>query len=128
MRPDRPEAVDLIETAAIVLRAELLDAAPEEHRLTLRMALAALQIGLRDLRETDALLQAEAEALSALYPDAAVGHVELAKRLAAEIRAGRFDEGGEAARLHHLLLDDVRRRLAISNPSYLAQAEDSGAS
>lgn len=123
MTPDRPEAVDLIETAAIVLRAEVLDAVPEEHRLTLRMALAALQIGARELRGADELLQAEAEALSALYPDAAEPAGRLAERLAADIRAGRFEEGPQATLVHGLLLADVRRRLAISNPSYLAAAE-----
>jgi hypothetical protein len=42
--------------------------------------------------------------------------------LARRVRAGDFDEGPEAEVLHAALSADLRHRLSIANPKYLARA------
>lgn len=111
MTGDRPVGADLLETAARDLRDEVLPAVPPQHRLTLLMALNAMGIAERELR--DHLGETEEGG----GPDAAAG------ALVEKIRAGQFDEGPEAAAVHAGLSADVRRRLAIANPKYLRQAE-----
>ena len=115
MTVDRPGGEELIETAARALREELLPAVPREHRLTLLMALNAMGIAERELRD-----------LHGQGADGGQGPDAAAQTLVEEIRAGRFDEGADAAELHAGLSADVRRRLAIANPKYLRQAEGEG--
>lgn len=111
MTEDRPSGAQLLDTAARALRDELLPAVPPEHRLSLLMALNAMGIAERELQE--------------LLGQAETGEgADAARALAEKIRAGEFDQGPEAAALHATLSADARRRLAITNPKYLRQAEE----
>lgn len=125
MTGDRPSGAQLLETAARSLREEVLPEVPPEHRLTLLMALNAMGIAERELRDRGAPGDALSAALQALLGQAGAGEgLDAAARLLAEkIRAGDFDVGTGATDLHAALSADVRRRLAIANPKYLRQAE-----
>ena len=126
MTQDRPDGAELLEAAAQSLREEVLPAVPPEHRLTLLMALNAMGIAERELRDPGAPGESQSAALQGLLGQAAAGegHDAGDRLLAEKIRAGRFDEGPGATALHAVLSADVRRRLAIANPKYLRQAEE----
>jgi len=128
MTGDEPSGAKLLETAARYLREEILQDVSQDHRLTLLMALSAMGIAERELRDQGALGNAQSAAMRDLLgTDAADGGADAAAReLVRQIRAGAFDEGPEAAALHASLSADVRRRLAIANPKYLRQAEGQG--
>jgi hypothetical protein len=109
--PDKPGGADLLETAARELRERLLPEVPARHRLTLLMALSAMGIAGRELEDSSANESGETAAR------------EAARDLARRIRAGEFDADPNAEALHAALTADVRRRLAIANPTYLAKSE-----
>ena len=114
MTGDRPDGAALLETAARALREAVLPALPPEHRLTLLMALNAMGIAERELR--DALGQAEAGE-----------GADAARALADKIRAGAFDEGcRRRRRCMPRSPPTPARRLSIANPKYLRQAEGEG--
>lgn len=117
MIPDTPSAEDLLLTAAKELREGVLPDLRGNARLTVLMALAAIETAVREGRGLDALVAEQRAILGDLpdCPDAAA--------LCAAIREGRFDSGDQAARLHAMLLQDVASRVAISNPKYLEAAE-----
>ena len=66
MTQDRPSGAELLETAAHSLREEVLPAVPPEHRLTLLMALNAMGIAERELRDPDAPGESQSAALQGL--------------------------------------------------------------
>jgi Domain of unknown function (DUF6285) len=101
--PDRPTALELIESVTEFLSTEVLPAATD-HRLKFRtlVALNALGIAARELGSSNKLL---------LAPDEVA---ELARR----IRAG--DVPGDAL---PLLKEHVAEKLRISNPRYLERYE-----
>ena len=128
MMADRPDGAELLEIAREVLRGELLADLPKERRFVGLMVANAMGIAAREIRAGDAPLRAALDDLAALYrvetPESDAATLEaLTQRLARDIRAGRFDAGPEAERVHAMLLAATRRRLELGNPKYLAEAE-----
>lgn len=116
MTSDRPDARDLLRTAMAVFKDDLLPEIPERRKLDALMVLNVLGIAERALADDGADEAARAERLRRLgYSDAGA--------LARAIREGAFDDPADAARLHAELTADVRARLALSNPKYLAAAD-----
>ena len=126
-----PNAAGLLHIARETLLNELLELPPEERRYTMRMAANALAIAAREAETADADLVEELRLLSELYGNDQVQdagsnlHERIAKmnkRFARDIRDGIFD-GACARGVQALLMDQVRARLAISNPGYLGAAD-----
>ena len=122
-----PDAAGLLHIARETLLNELLELAPEERRYAMRMAANALAIAAREADAADVDLVEELRLLSQLYGDDEVQaagvnlHERIAKmnkRFARDIRDGIFD-GACARGVQALLMDQVRARLRISNPTYL---------
>ena len=122
-----PDAAALLRIARDTLLNELLDALPEERHYAIRMAANALAMAAREAETGEADLVKELRLLGELYGEDVVHsaganlHERIAKmnkRFAKDIRDGVFD-GACAQGVHALLMDQVRARLAISNPGYL---------
>ena len=122
MIPDTPGAKDLLDTVAAELKTEILPNVPDEHRLIVLMAIAAVQTSIRDMDFLPRLEQQQSAAL-AQFVDNDVQPVARAEELCRLIRAGKYDEGAAARALHDALMQDVRARTSMSNPKYLAAAE-----
>ena len=122
MIPDTPGAKDLLDTVAVELKTEILPNVPDEHRLTVLMAIAAVQTSIRDMDFLPRLEQQQSAAL-AQFVDNDVQPEARAEELCRLIRAGKYDEGAAARALHDALMQDVRARTSMSNPKYLAAAE-----
>lgn len=122
MIPDTPGAKDLLDTVAAELKTEILPNVPDEYRLTVLMAIAAVQTSLREIDFLPRLEQQQSAAL-AQFVDNDIQPEGRAEALCRLIRAGKYDEGAAARALHDVLLRDVRARTSISNPKYLAAAE-----
>jgi hypothetical protein len=118
MTPDRPDGADLLATARSVIEDDWLPLLPAEKRLDGLMVLAILAAAERELADAGGLQTRQAERLAALLP-----HDGDAAALCERIRTGAFDKPEAARRLHALLLEDVRDRLALVNPKYLAAAD-----
>ncbi len=125
-----PDAAGLLHAARETLLNELLELLPEERRYAMRMAANALAIAAREAETGEADLVKELRLLSELYGEnvaQAAGanlHERIArmnKRFARDIRDGIFD-GACAQGVQALIMDQVRARLRISNPSYLRAA------
>ena len=123
-----PDAAGLLRIARETLLDELLESVPEEWRHTLRMAANALAIAAREAEAGEADLVKELRLLGELYGEDVVQAAgaslreriaKMNKRFARDIRDGIFD-GACAPGVHALLMDQVRARLRISNPSYLS--------
>jgi hypothetical protein len=122
---ERPAAAELLALARETLLRELADAVPAEKRYSLLMVANAMAVAAREIEGGD---RRDRDALAELHrfyggPDEAGGTVEarraaLERRLAQDIRRGAFD-GDDS--LRKLLLDQVRARLAVSNPKALAR-------
>jgi hypothetical protein len=122
MQRDKPAAADLLNTARALLRDEMMAHLPASQKLNALMIASAMAMAGREVETGDALEQDAAAGLRALYPDAGdVDFTALNARLAGDIRSGRFDDDET---VYRLLFDNVKRRLAISNPRYLAAAEN----
>jgi hypothetical protein len=107
---DRPDGATLVKMAAA-------RASYEDRSLVER----ARAIAAREQAAGEAPLEACRVALVALYGEGKLD--PLLRRLAYDIRAGRFDVPGpprEAVR--HLLWSMTRHKLAESNPDYLCDA------
>ena len=124
---DRPDGQNLLETARKVFIAEIVPALPAGSRYTALMIANAMAIAQREIAAGDAPLAAECERLRALLsePSATPAGAALRsvlggynRRLAAEIRAGRFDGEDRAALLEHLRRT-TEEKLAVSNPKML---------
>lgn len=118
MTPDRPDGADLLRTARTVIQEEWLELLPDEKRLDGLMVLAILSAAERELEDAGGLARRQADRLAELLPDGGD-----AAALCARIRNGDFDGPDAASRLHALLLADVRDRLSLVNPKYLAAAD-----
>ncbi len=125
-----PDAAGLLRVARDTLLNELLELLPEERRYAMRMAANALAIAAREAETAEDDLVKELRLLSELYGEDVVRaagaslHERIAKtnkRFARDIRDGNFD-GACAQGVQALLMDQVRARLRISNPSYLQAA------
>ena len=124
---DKPDAKNLLATARETFAAEILPALPEALRYTGLMIANAIAIAQREIEAGPAPARAEFERLRALLrersgaPAGEALYAELAgynRRLAGEIRAGRFDGGERAAMLEHLR-QTTEEKLAVSNPKTL---------
>ena len=124
---DRPDAGNLLETARNVFITQILPALPAESRYTALMIANAMAIAQREIAAGDAPLAAECGRLRALLSEAAASPAGAAlrdvaagynRRLAGEIRAGRFDGEERAALLEHLRRA-TNEKLAVSNPKLL---------
>lgn len=107
----RPTAVELVEAVREFLECTLLQEVGSEHAFHLKVAINALGMVGRELRQP-----AEAEA----------DHGDRLRRLGvnsdAELAALIRGAGGspdELARIHRAALADVEARLAVSNPSFV---------
>ena len=124
---DRPHAAELLKAARAALAADLLPALPEALRYTGLMVANAIAIAERELMAGDAAARAECERLRRLLPECSspVASEALSavltrynRRLADDIRAGRFDGEHRGALLEHLRLT-TGEKLAVSNPKAL---------
>ncbi len=120
MIPDTPGRKDLLETAAAALREEIAPSLKGEQRLTVLMAISAIDTACRDLEVAPELDQIQAESLVGLGFEGDDPAVSLTR----EIRNGEFDKGAGSKSLHEVLMKDVILRCQISNPRYLMVAED----
>lgn len=127
---NKPDAAGLLHIARETLLNDLLELLPEERRYAMRMAANALAIAARETEVGDADLVDELRLLSELYGEDVVQEAgatlpersaKMNKRFARDIRDGIFD-GACAQGVRALLMDQVRARLAISNPAYLKAA------
>lgn len=116
----QPTGDDLLACARNVLKKDVLPALRAEPRHALLMAMNAMSIAERQLRNGDRPEQEELAELRALFDDAGVSMGDAQRRLARAIREGAGDPG-EARReaLLAQLRAAGRRRLAESNPKVL---------
>jgi hypothetical protein len=120
---EQPLGDALLACARGLLRDEVLPALPVERRHALLMAMNAMQIAERQLKNGQAPLDEEQAALAALLGQDACDLPAANRVLAQRIRAGQADPGQpqRAALLAHLRAVG-RARLAESNPKVLARA------
>ncbi|WP_224249933.1 DUF6285 domain-containing protein [Hyalangium gracile] len=119
---DRPIAHELLEAAQAVLSDTLLPALPQELTYQARMVLNAIGIAARQAAAGQAPLEAARHRLAALYGDDGSELSVLERRLASDIRAGRFDPGSadRAAVFAHLWAT-TRAKAAESSPKALRE-------
>jgi hypothetical protein len=124
---DRPDATELLEIARRTLLDQILPRLPEDLRYSALMIANAIAIASREHAAGDDDAQAELARLRVFFSErpkplaGAALHVALAgynRRLATEIRAGRFDAKERTALLGHLEKTTVDK-LAVSNPKAL---------
>jgi hypothetical protein len=124
---DQPDAADLLQTARRTLLEELLPALPKSCRYAASMTANAMAIAARETGAGREDPETELAHLRALYEtggkeraghDPATELAELDRRLAADLRAGRFPSGIDTP-VFELLLRQTRARLRISNPKHL---------
>lgn len=101
---DQPTAAELLAIAAATAAVD---------RYSELMIAAARAIAAREQAAGDAALDAEHAALRAIYGDGTL--VELNRRFAADIRAGRFDDDPEAL---EILRAAIEAKLQECNPRY----------
>ncbi|MGH7067246.1 MAG: DUF6285 domain-containing protein [Acetobacteraceae bacterium] len=119
---DGPGGAVLLGIARAKLLGELLPSLPPEHLYTARMIANAMAIAARELGSDPAAIDQEAgRRMAELYRLAGLASPppgreaeEMERRLAADIRAGRFDAAGPALRT--LLEWQVEQRLRLANP------------
>jgi len=125
---DRPDAAELLDIARRTLLGDILPRLPQELRYGTLMIANAMAIAGREHATAGSDAEAEIESLGRLFaesppPLAGTGlHATLDaynRRLAAAIRAGRFDDRERAALLGHLR-QTAAARLAVTNPKALA--------
>jgi plasmid stabilization system protein ParE len=129
---DHPNAVELLAVARDTFLQELMPLLPESSRYSALMLANALAIATREVEAGSGPAQSELESLARLYGEVAEGvHDEQAldealragnRRLAADLRAGRF-KGAELAAVREHLLQVTRAKLRVSNPKYLKAQE-----
>ncbi len=99
----QPDGAELLRVARETLLRELLPRMPEESRYAARMVANAMAIAARELA-APADVHASRHSVS---------------KLAADIRAGRFDDAQAWGQLRDRLREITRARLAVSNPRIL---------
>jgi hypothetical protein len=124
---NQPDARELLGIVRETFIARIRPALPEDLRYTALMIANAMAIARREIEAGEGPMQAELTRLRSLFGEPgreAHGHAlefELAecnRRLARDIRAGRYDDE-RAALLAHLR-KTVEEKLAISNPKAYA--------
>jgi hypothetical protein len=123
-----PNAQELLAIVRETFTAEILPALPEKLRYSGLMIANALAIARREIEAGEAPLRAECERLRTLFSESPrevasdalpVALADYNRRLAAEIRAGRFDKEERAVLLEHLR-KTTEAKLAVSNPKALS--------
>jgi hypothetical protein len=125
-----PEGAELLQIARETLLTQLRPLLGEDARYTVAMIANAMAIAARQTQAGEAPAQQALARLNALYGEPACeltgaklreALAESERRLARDIRAGRFDEenGKHRAMLAHLR-ESVAARLRVSNPKSLA--------
>ncbi len=118
---DQPQGAELLREARRTLLEELSGELPESRRYDVLLIASAMAIAAREMEAGEGG-EAERKGLQELLGPAPEDELSaLNDRLAADIRAGKFD--GDA-RAHALLSRDATARLKISNPRLLS-GEDS---
>jgi len=124
---DIPDAPELLAIARSTLLDKLLPRVPEELRYDALMIANAMAIAARENTAGDTAILAEVVRLAALLKEQCEPRAgaelrsarsDLNRRLAAHIRAGRFDDRDRAALLDHLA-QTAAGELAVSNPRAL---------
>jgi hypothetical protein len=124
---DIPDATELLAIARTTLLDKLLPQLPDELRYDALMIANAMAIAAREHAAGDAAARAGLVRAAALCGEQAVARgretlnaarAKYNRRLATEIRAGRFDEQDRAALLAHLA-QTAADELAVSNPRAL---------
>lgn len=118
----RPDAAQLLTTARNALLAELLPALPENLHYSARMIANAMRISSREIAAGETCDQLTQNTLSQLCNGASGDSAELERRLAEDIRIGRFDHTDKQQALLRGLLAITHERLSISNPKLIRQA------
>jgi hypothetical protein len=109
----------LLDLAQATLRDEIQPHLGPQQRYAAAMVASALRMSARALAIGPASASAARQALSALYPgEPSLDLIDLERRLAAELRAGRLTAARERA-VRHALLARTVARLAITNPDYI---------
>lgn len=117
MKRDEPIGEDLLAVAADVLHREIVPTLTGDERLSVLMAVNAIETARRELENAPLLEKMEHTALSEI---AGGGD---SRGLCRAIRNGKFDMGDKAVALHGALLEHAVLRCRISNPKYLDAAE-----
>ena len=119
--PDNPDAESLLLQARTDLLELLLPLLPADTHYEARMIANVLGIAARELTQGQDSYGAECAALASLYPGTGEAQLEpLRRRLAEEIRAGRWDAEPAA---HQALRKMATAQLQISNPKALQRGE-----
>lgn len=129
---DGPSGAVLLTIARAKLLGELLPSLPVDQVYTARMIANAMAIAARELTSDGAAVEREgARRAATLYREAGLaepplelGAEEMERRLAADIRAGRFDAAGPA--LTALLGWQVAQRLLLANPKLAQPRKEPG--
>lgn len=123
---DRPDAAELLRTARAMLMESVLPRVPSDLRYTTLMIANAIAIAQREVEAADAparealarvrsLLRLGEPGQAVVPEDALAALREADRRLAAAIRAGRFD-GEQRGALEDHLRKTTGAKVAISNP------------
>lgn len=124
---NQPDATKLLAIARATLLDRLLPQLTEASRYDALMIANAMAIAIREFAAGDKAARAELGRLQLLFAETAKSpaseelHVMLAaynRRLAREIRSGRFDDSERVALLAHLA-QTTADELAVSNPRAL---------
>lgn len=125
----RPDTVTLLQAGRQAALDLIEPDMPGDRKYRLLMVANVFAIALRDLAGSDAPDETELGLFEKLYGvdavraaggDAGERLAALNRRLAAEIRDGRWDESSRP--LMDLLLHQVRTRIARSNPKYFKRS------
>lgn len=120
---DQPDGAELLAASRKLLREQILPATAGESRHALLMALNAISIAERQMRDGDGPQREELEALNVLLGQSGDDLREANRRLAQAIRGGCDDPGDirRAAVFAHLR-GVGRQRLRESNPKVLPES------
>jgi hypothetical protein len=131
-----PGGPELLTIAREALMADLLPLAHGDARYTLLMVANAMAIAAREAADGDAQAQARLSRLEKLYGETSGARsgadlesqlAEHERRLAQDIRAGRFDANDDRQRaMLEYLRESVAARLRISNPKALGSSPAPG--
>ncbi|MGB0631707.1 MAG: DUF6285 domain-containing protein [Alphaproteobacteria bacterium] len=121
---NRPNAVELLDIAEKTLSGEVAPDMSNRQRYNVALIASAMGIARREMAGGISAWDGELDTLQALYggdplepPETALSHLN--RKLAADLRAGVYDEKGKAQKAAlNLLCHDVLARMDEDNPRY----------